>query len=194
MVSKSVTNLLKAAKYIKLGGEPALPFEFLGGPKEEEAPPTEQAVTELWEEEPEEETKEARPLLKMKNEELLQLGMAAIEANKTEAVDAILKELYSRSSRKAAAVQAELEAAIMEGEPTLRMLPKEEKPKFEPNPAVKGEWGEGPERDILLASSVQNLLKAAEHIQKSNKTEQKSSENKIDKIVQFGESFLAVAR
>jgi hypothetical protein len=71
-----------------------------------------------------------RPFIKSKNDELLEIGMAALEDDDRETVNDVLQELYGRKSRKAQSVLSKLEK-VLEAEPEPE--PKAEKP-VEPEP------------------------------------------------------------
>jgi len=196
MVSKSIQNLLKVADQIKAGGEPArewwrgMPFEE----EEELAPETERNLPGLLQElglEEEEEEPPTEPLPKkparlykaMKNDELLQIGMEAIQSDNYDVLNDVLQELHGRSSRRAQAVQTALENEIMR-EP--------EGPKFQENPEVEGEWGSGNLRDILLSYNTVRLLKIADDILDSLPIEKYEAESpNVNKLIEYGESFLA---
>ena len=60
-------------------------------------------------------------------------------------------------------------------------------PGFEENPAIKGNWGEGDERDILLSSTTINLLKVADMLSPKKETA-------MERLARVGEDFLGKAR
>ena len=128
-----------------------------------------------------------RPYKDKKNDELLEMGMKGIEDYDDDLVWGILYELHQRKSTRALAAEKMLKDEINNYDAwphvgSRKLKPEEKEPAFKANPAVKGEWGEGPERDILLASNVQNLLKMADYIKKTHRIER------------FSKSFLGHAR
>ena len=141
MLSKSARNLLLAARYITKNAQPALKFEDLF-PEIETPEETPDAVPDVVPEKP-----HARPLFSRKNDELLEMGMRALNESNMTIWRGVMDELGHRSSHKAQLVRDKLRQELSNNQDLQKELPE-----FEENPDVEGEWGSGPTKDILLSS------------------------------------------